>query len=163
MERVIIIGCPGSGKSTFARKLQSYTGLPLIYLDMLFWNQDKTTVSREEFDKRLEAVLKTECWIIDGNYSRTLEARLKNCDTVFFLDLPTEVCLAGVKERMGKPRPDMPWVETEQDSEFIEYIKDFAVTHRPKILSLLEKCDDKSVFVLHSHEEINNYLSNYGE
>lgn len=163
MERVIIIGCPGSGKSTFARKLQSYTGLPLIYLDVLFWNQDKTTVSCEEFDKRLESVLVTECWMIDGNYNRTLETRLKNCDTVFFLDLPTEVCLAGVKERMGKPRPDMPWVGTKEDSEFIEFIKGFAATQRTKILSLLEKYKDKKVFVFHSREEIEKYLSNYDE
>lgn len=163
MEKIIIIGCPGSGKSTFARNLQRCTGLPLVHLDMLFWNEDKTTVSREEFDKRLDFVLKTQKWIIDGNYDRTLETRLKACDTVFFLDLPTDICIEGVRKRIGKPRPDMPWVETEEDSEFIEYIKDFKVTHRPNILSLLDKYNDKTVFTFHSHEEIGKYLSNFGE
>ncbi len=163
MEKVIVIGCPGSGKSTFARKLQNLTKLPLVYLDMLFWNSDKTTVSREEFDKRLDTVLKTERWIVDGNYSRTLEVRLQRCDTVFFLDLPTEVCLEGVKERRGKERPDMPWVETEEDREFVEFIKDFSMSQRPKILMLLEKYKDRSIYVFHSHDEMDKYLSDFGE
>lgn len=163
MEKVIVIGCPGSGKSTFARNLKNHVGLPLIYLDMLFWNGDKTTVSREEFDKRLDTVLKSQKWIIDGNYSRTLELRLQCCDTVFFLDLTTEECLEGIKQRTGKARPDMPWVETEEDKEFIEYVKDFKVTQRPKIISLLEKYNDKSVITFHSREEIDKYLSEFGE
>lgn len=163
MEKVIVIGCPGSGKSTFARNLQKRVGLPLTHLDMLFWNGDKTTVSREEFDKRLDTVLKSQKWIIDGNYSRTLELRLQSCDTVFFLDLPTEDCVFGVKQRIGKVRPDMPWVETEEDKEFIEYVKDFKVTQRPNVLFLLEKYNDKSIVVFHSREEMDKYLSDFGE
>lgn len=163
MERIIVIGCPGAGKSTFARNLQKRVELPLTHLDMLFWNKDKTTVSREEFDKRLESVLKTEKWIIDGNYSRTLDIRLKACDTVFFLDLPTEACLEGVRQRLGKTRPDMPWIEVEEDIEFMEYIKDFGNAQRSKIISLLGKHNDKSIIVFHSREEIDKYLSDFGE
>ena len=163
LKRVIVIGCPGSGKSTFARALQAKTGLPLHYLDMMFWNADKTTVSREEFDKRLDAVLATERWLIDGNYSRTLEKRISACDTVYFLDLSTEECLSGVKQRQGKPRPDMPWVENGEDAEFLKFIKDFATYSRPKILSLLEKYSDKRSVVFHSHEEIDKYLSDFDE
>ena len=48
-KKVIIIGSPGSGKSTFARKLRDITGLPLHYLDMIWHRPDKTTVSKEEF------------------------------------------------------------------------------------------------------------------
>ena len=54
MKKVIVVGCPGSGKSTFARKLQQKTGLPLYYLDMIWHKPDKTTVSDEEFDTRLQ-------------------------------------------------------------------------------------------------------------
>lgn len=163
MKRAIVIGCPGSGKSTFARGLQSKTGLPLTYLDMLFWNPDKTTVSREVFDRKLDAVLATERWIIDGNYSRTLEKRIAASETVFFLDLPTDVCLLGVKQRQGKPRPDMPWVENGENTEFFKFIKEFAACYRPKILSLLEKYSDKTVVIFKSHEEIDKYLSDFQE
>lgn len=101
-QKIIIIGSPGSGKSTFARKLRDKTGLPLYYLDMLWHKPDRTTISREEFDARLEEIFTTDKWIIDGNYQRTLERRLQVCDTVFLLDFPLEQCLAGAMERVGR-------------------------------------------------------------
>ena len=89
MKKIIVIGCPGSGKSTFARKLRDITGLPLYYLDMIWHKPDKTTVTREEFDTELEKILEKDSFIIDGNYGRTLEKRFLCCDTVFLFDLPT--------------------------------------------------------------------------
>jgi len=159
MKKVLVIGCPGSGKSTFARGLAAKTGLPLYYLDMLYWNADKTTVTREVFDQRLDTVLDGEEWIIDGNYNRTMERRLEACDTVFFFDLPTEVCLEGIRERKGKPRPDMPWVETEDDGEFLEYIRSFGNTQTPEILERLKKYGDgREITVFHSHRAADDYL-----
>ena len=117
MQKVIIIGCPGSGKSTFGRKLCKALGLTLYHLDMLYWNKDGTTVNREFFDEQLLKVMKEPSWIIDGNYLRTMEMRLKECDTVFFLDYPAEVCLDGIQERKGQKRSDMPWVENEKSYE----------------------------------------------
>ena len=136
---VLVIGSPGAGKSTFARELAKLTGLPLVYLDQLFWNSDRTTVSGEVFDRRLEQALAKEAWIVDGNYQRTMEQRLKQCDTVFFLDFPVKTCLEGVRARFGKPRADIPWVETEKDWEFLEWIRQFPEQGRPKILKLREK------------------------
>ncbi len=156
--RALIIGCPGSGKSTFARKLQNATGVPLCHLDMLFWNSDKTTVPRDVFDSRLEKVLAGDAWIIDGNYGRTMEHRLMNCDTVYFLDLPTELCLAGIRARMGASRPDMPWVEQEPDEEFEAYVKEFHKQQRPQIISLLQLHKDKNIHVFKSHEETDEYI-----
>ncbi len=104
MKKVIVIGSPGAGKSTFSRKLQNITGLPLFYLDMIYHRADKTTCSAEEFDEKLKGILERDQWIIDGNYARTLPLRLKQCDTVFWLDYPLEVCLQGIESRFGKPR-----------------------------------------------------------
>lgn len=100
MKRVLVIGCPGSGKSTFARKLRDMTGLPLYYLDMLWHKPDQTTVSAEEFDASLQAILQHDRWIIDGNYQRTLEVRFEACDTVFLLDLPLPLCLESARSRI---------------------------------------------------------------
>ena len=139
MKRIMIIGCPGSGKSTFARALAAKTGLPLYYLDMMYWNPDRTTKPKAEFRAALRETVELPEWIIDGNYGSTLEIRMEACDTVIFLDYPGEVCIAGVEERRGKPRPDMPWVETEPDLEFIEFIKKYNEESRPKVIELLEK------------------------
>lgn len=111
MRKIIVVGCPGAGKSTFARKLRDKTGLPLYYLDMLFHKPDRTTATREEFDQKLMAIVHTDAWIIDGNYQRTLPLRFEACTDVFFLDFPLEACLNGAASRIGTAREDMPWVE----------------------------------------------------
>lgn len=158
MKRVIVIGCPGSGKSVFSKALHNITGLPLVHLDMLFWNKDKTTVEKSVFHERLAEVLKNSEWIIDGNYSDTMELRMNACDTVVFLDYPTEVCLSGVKDRQGKARSDMPWVETEVDEEFVEFIKNYNMQNRPKVMELLEKYSAKSIYVFSDRDEAGEFL-----
>lgn len=117
-QKAIIIGCPGAGKSTFARMLSEKTHLPLYYLDMLWHKPDRTTVDRNIFDEKLKEIVLNDKWIIDGNYGRTLEMRIQSCETIFLLDFPVEECLAGAESRIGKQRVDMPWIETEFDEEF---------------------------------------------
>lgn len=164
MKKVLIIGSPGAGKSTFARKLSAAIGLPLFYLDMLWHKPDKTNVSKEEFDRRLDEIIQQNQWIIDGNYQRTMESRLQACDTVFLLDFPLEVCLSGAKSRIGTKREDMPWVETEFDAEFRQWIVDFSKDQLPKIYTLIEKYHkNKNVIIFKSREEMNCYLTtNFG-
>jgi len=163
MKRIIVIGCPGSGKSTFAKKLYDKTGIPLYHLDVMYWNADKTTVEKSVFLERLRAVLEKDEWIIDGNYSSTVELRMMRCDTVVFLDYQTDVCLEGVRQRRGKQRNDMPWIETEEDVEFTEFIKSFNEQQRPKIMALLDKYSDKRIFVFKSREQVNEFLNGYSE
>ena len=105
MKKVIIIGCPGAGKSVFARRLQAITALPLYHLDTIWHRPDKTHISREAFDCRLQEIFQKDRWILDGNYQRTLEARLCQCDTVFLLDYPAELCVAGAAARVGTREP----------------------------------------------------------
>ena len=161
MRKAIIIGCPGSGKTTFAEKLQKKTNLPLYYLDAIWHKPDKTHISREEFDERIKEIFASSEWIIDGNYSRTIEMRLKECDSVFLFDLPTEVCLQGATERIGKGRYDLPWLETELDPEFAGFIKDFKENSLPKIYNLLEKYkNEKQIVIFKSREEADKFLEN---
>lgn len=161
MKKIIVIGCPGSGKSTFARALHRKTGIPLFHLDMLYWNADRTTVEKSVFLERLSSILWEEEWIIDGNYASTMEKRMVACDTVFFLDYPLEACLDGARKRRGKPRSDIPWIETEEDAEFIRFIKGFHGQQRPLVLELLEKYKEKTVFAFTSREQADAFLLSY--
>ena len=126
MKKILILGCPGAGKSTFARKLRDKTGLPLYYLDMIWHKPDRTT----------------------------LEMRFKECDTVFFLDLPTNVCLAGVEGRIGSEREDMPWQEEELSAEFRNFIINFSRDEIPEINEMLRKYKNKNIIIFKSREEI---------
>lgn len=162
MKKILVIGNSGSGKSTFARKLHRATGLPLFHLDLVWHLPDKTNISREEFDTRLEEILALKEWIIDGNYQRTLQRRITACDTIFLLDYPVEVCLAGVAERIGKERPDMPWQETEFDPEFRQWILDFPNTQLPDIYRLLDQYrDQKQIIIFTSREEADAWEKHY--
>lgn len=158
MKKVIVIGCPGSGKSTFSVKLHEATGIPLIHLDMLYWKEDKTTVEKTEFIEKLQCAMKESRWIIDGNYSTTMEMRLQACDTVFFLDYDADTCLEGVRHRRGKVRTDLPWIETEEDEEFLTFIRNYGTEYRPQVMDLLKKYGAKNIFVFQTREESENFI-----
>ncbi len=159
MKKVIVIGCPGSGKTTFAEKLNKCTGLPLFYLDAIWHKPDRTHISRDEYDKILSEILKLDEWIIDGNYSRTVEKRIQNCDTVFLFDLPTQVCLEGAISRLGKARYDVPWIDAELDPMLKEEIEDFPHNVLPKIYEFLDKYKkNREIIIFKSRIQADEYL-----
>ena len=157
-KRVAVIGCPGGGKSTFSRALRDRVDLPLYHLDAIYWRDDRTHLSREEFYPLMREIIAREEWIMDGNYGSTIEWRVAACDLVVFLDFPAEVCLSGVRARRGQVRSDMPWVEEGEDAEFIAFIRAFETESRPRILELLEKYPDKAVVRLTSRDVAEEYL-----
>jgi adenylate kinase family enzyme len=157
-KRVAVIGCPGGGKSTFSRALRDRVGLPLYHLDAIYWRDDRTHLSREEFYPLMREIIAREEWIMDGNYNATLEWRISACDLLIFLDYPAEVCLEGVRARRGQKRSDMPWVEEGDDQEFLEFIRAFETESRPRILELIGKYPDKAVVTFRSREEADRYL-----
>ena len=160
MKRVIVIGCPGAGKTTFAEKLRDKTELPLYYLDAIWHNPDRTHISREEYDARLAEILALDSWIIDGNYSRTIESRIFVCDTVFLFDLPVEVCLDGAISRLGKERYDIPWIDNELDPNLKREIEEFPNKNLPTIYALIDKYKDgKTVVIFKSREQADAFLN----
>lgn len=160
MKKIIVIGCPGSGKSTFSRSLQKVIKIPLFHLDLLYWNSDRTIVEESIFHQRINEIIQKDEWIIDGNYGSTMELRLQECDTVFFLDYPLEVCLNGIKERKGKIRSDMPWQEKEdeEDIEFNNFVKNFNKQNRPKIIELLKKYSYKEIYIFKNRNEADEFI-----
>lgn len=159
MKKIIVIGCPGAGKSVFSKRLSEITQIPLYHIDMMYHNEDRTHISREGLKEKFKKIFNEEKWIIDGNYQKTLEMRLKECDTVFLLDFPTEVCIEGAKSRVGKKREDMPWIDESFDETFKETILNFEKEKLPKIYEMLDKYkENRKIIVFKSREETDRFI-----
>ena len=163
MERILIFGCSGSGKSTLARALGEKLGLPVVHLDQLWWKEGWENVTREEFDSRLALALNMDRWIIDGNYSRTMETRLQKCDTIIYLDFNRWECLLGMFQRVlgsyGKVRPDMaPGCPERFDAEFIKWIWNFNKNNRVQNYTYLAKAKHAESIVLKNRREVRRFL-----
>ena len=156
-----MVGPSGSGKSTFAKELFHKTSIPIYHLDNIFWNANKTHITKKEFDVKLKNILTKDKWIIDGDYSRTYEERFKESDTIFFLDYPLELCLTSIESRIGKKRDDIPFIESEFEEEFREWINSWYKNTKPKLISLISKYKNtKKIFIFKSREEATDYLNN---
>ena len=163
MERVLIIGCSGAGKSTLARTLKDKLGLPVVHLDQLWWQEGWEHVTREEFDARLDMALTMDRWIIDGNYSRTMEPRLQHCDTIIYLDFNRWECLLGMCQRVfgnyGKVRPDMAKGCPERiDWDFVKWIWNFNKQNRVRNYTWIAKTKHAKSIVLKNRREVKAFL-----
>ena len=165
MKKVLVIGSGGAGKSTFSRRLGELTGIEVIHLDKIHWRPNWTEPSKEEWREIVENSLRGEAWIMDGNYSGTIEMRIAASDTVIFLDLPRVVCVYRILKRValsyGKTRPDMAEGCREQfDWKFIKWVWDYATRSKPKIENLLEKYqNEKTIIRLRSKREVEEFLA----
>lgn len=158
-KKIIVLGCSGSGKSTFSRKLQDLTGLPLIHLDNVWWRADRTHIFRDEFDIALDRILAGDEWIVDGDYSRTYEVRIRACDAVIFLDFSEEQCMDGIIGRVGKERSDIPWVEHRLDPELVALVKKYRTENRPGLYDLLNKYAHKQIIIFNSRAQADEWLA----
>ena len=164
MERIMIIGSGGSGKTTLARQLGEKTGLPVVHLDQIFWSPGNWKhLEREEFDALLEEELKKPQWILDGNYNRTLEPRLEKCDTVIYLDFPRLVSFTGWLRRViknrGRARPDMaPGCGEWFDPEMAKWVWTFNKKNRARYHQILAAQTDKTVRIFTSRRQVKRFL-----
>jgi adenylate kinase family enzyme len=143
MQRVLIIGNSGGGKSTLARKLGAKTGAPVIHLDVLFWKPGSVESDKQEFKARLTAALAAPRWIADGNFSSSWDVTMARADTVVWIDQPRWLCLVRAIWRIVKYRrelrPDMAEGCRESvDFAFYRYIWTYDAETTPKLLAALE-------------------------
>jgi adenylate kinase family enzyme len=143
-ERIAIIGPSGSGKSTLARELGERLALPVIHLDAHFWSAGWVESDKMQWRETVRALAANERWIIDGNYSSTMDIRLPLAETIVFLDFPRWLCLLRVLRRWlafyGSTRPDLPPGCPERfDMDFLRWIWNYPQRSRPKTVALLHE------------------------
>ena len=163
MERILIIGCGGAGKSTLAWQLGEKTGLPVVHLDQLFWHPGWVESTKDEIDAKIMEELGKPQWIMDGNYNRTLPMRLRKCDTVIYLDFSRFACLFGVMKRVlttyGTVRPDMAEGCPERfDLDFIKWVWNFNKTKRERYYRLLNEAEGIEKIVLKNRRMVKRFL-----
>lgn len=139
MRRVLVVGCSGAGKSTFARALGARLSLPVVHLDVHYWRPDWVETPAHEWEPVVRRLVDADAWVMDGNFGGTLPLRLSRADTVFHLDLPRRACIRGVLGRWlrehGRTRIDMaPGCRERFDGAFLRWVWGFRRKDRPRVL-----------------------------
>ncbi len=157
----MIIGCPGSGKSTLSRQLGKILNIPVLHLDYIYHIDNFKHIDRDELKIMIETFTQSnDSFIIDGNYGSTMEWRTQFCDTVILLDISTEICVNNVLNRMNNEhREDMaPGFDLSiMDDSFIEFVRTFKQRKLPGIVALLDKVNMNRI-VLKNYDEIEEFL-----
>lgn len=165
MKKILIIGSGGAGKSTLARRLSKILEIDAIHLDTLYWHSGWVETPRAEWEQQVTALVTRDAWIMDGNYSGTLDIRIAACDTIIFLDLAPMICLWRAFKRWLRyrhhTRPDMAEGCPERFSfEFIVWILSYPVRTRPRVLQLIHTDSANSkLFHLRSTKEVEAFLA----
>ena len=166
MNRIIIIGSGGAGKSTLARKLGELTNLPVIHLDSVFWKPNWTPTPKKEWTKSVARIISADKWIVDGNFGSTMNMRIQRADTIILLDLPPIVCVYSVVKRVlkhgKKTRPDMgAGCPEKADFEFLKWVWNFRRENLPEVLRKLEETEGKTIIQLKSRKEMDQFLIDF--
>lgn len=165
MNRVLVIGSGGAGKSTFARRLADATGLPLIHLDREYWQPGWRPTPVAAWAARIAELVAQPRWIIDGNFGASLRPRLEACDTVILLSASRWRCLYRVVRRRlvywGHARPDLDDGCPERLTlEFLLWIWSYPRTSLPRRLEALANLrPDQKGLVLRNNPDIEEFFA----
>ncbi len=152
MQRVIILGPPGSGKSTLARRIGTQHGLPVFHLDQAYWQPGWAMTPAAAFRMEVERIAAGPAWVIDGNFTATLEPRLRAADTVIYLDVPAWVSVLRIARRTlanyGRVRADAaPGCAERVDLAFLRFAWAWNRTWREQTLAEIRGFSGRLIIV----------------
>jgi adenylate kinase family enzyme len=166
MNRILVIGNAGAGKSTFARRLGRELALPVIHLDSHFWRSGWQIPETSIWRQQLVALSASPAWVMDGNYINTFDVRLPRADTLVWLDYPRGICIRRVLMRTimghGRTRPDSAEGCPDRfDIAFLRYVWNFPLKHRPRVVAGIAQFGGHlRVVQLRCDRDVENFLTN---
>jgi adenylate kinase family enzyme len=130
LTRIVVLGCAGSGKTTFARRLGARTGAVVIDLDALWRAQgDEDRMAFRETMRRRHAA---QAWISDGNFAAlTFDIRLPRADLIIWLDAPRLLCAWRAMVRVIDPTEGHH--QARDLGKVLTFIRGFERVNRPLI------------------------------
>jgi len=167
MKKILVIGSSGVGKTTFSQRLGETTGIEVVHLDRLNFSPNWVGMPKAEWREKVAEITQGDSWIIDGNYSGTLEMRIAASDTVIFLEMPRLVCVCRILKRAvvyyGETRPDMAEDCNEKfDWDFVKWVWNYPRRTKPKVEALLKKFqNEKTIIRLASKKQVENFFADF--
>jgi|GEM_PF-254653 len=162
--RILVIGSPGSGKSTLSKEIAKIFSIPILHLDKMYHIDNKRQISKEELRNKIANFIEENTnWIIDGNYGSSMKYRSQYADWIIFMDIKTRVCLRNIRRRQKNAkhikRSDMAsgFIEDKLDMDFIEYVKSFRKNHYQNIHEVISEFNGK-VTVIKNYREKDQFL-----
>ena len=99
MQRILVIGTTGSGKTTLARQLGQVLGLPHAEQDAWQWRPGWQEAPLEQFRAEVDAFTAQSAWVMDGNYTKAQDISWPRADTAVWLDYPAPVVFGRLLRR----------------------------------------------------------------
>jgi adenylate kinase family enzyme len=169
VKRVSILGCGGAGKSTLARKIGELINIPVIHLDTVFWKAGWIMTPKDEQAPIMEGLVKRESWVIDGNYTGTVDMRFSRSDTIIYMDFPRRLCFWRVFKRIfmyrKKRRPDITEGCPEKiDLEFLQWIWNYNKSIKPRIMDMIEQYKNNAdIIILRNPEDVTSFIKSLSQ
>lgn len=92
-KRIVVIGTTSSGKSTLGKLLSEKLNLDFIELDALHWEPNWQEAEDEVFRERVRLAIKSNTWVVAGNYRVVRDLIWTQAQIVIWLDYPLHILL----------------------------------------------------------------------
>lgn len=164
IQKIAIIGGPGTGKSTLAKNLGKEMKLPVYHIDGIHHLKNWEIRPTQERDSIISEKVKEPKWVIDGTYKATLEERVINADLIIFLDYSTIAKLKGILSRYfknkGQEKPEIPGCKEKMDWKFIQLTIKWNKTKRKIVKDILDRYKDKKILIFKNRRSLNKWYEN---
>jgi adenylate kinase family enzyme len=164
-QRISVVGVAGAGKTSLSVLLAQRLGLPVVHLDVHFWQPGWVASEPQQWETTVAGLVARPRWVMDGNYAGTFGQRFAASDAVVFLDVPRSTAMTGVLRRWwtlrGQQRPDVgPGCPETIDREFLRWVWRYRDDARPVVLEALAAVRDRTTVVHHgSRDETRAWLA----